>query len=157
MLLLSQSTSCRSHTGPGDMDGPQSPNGSCPFAAGRTFTQHRRKRRNFLDGSSRLTFLQQAVTFHLFKRAATSSLLRSGNKGPARQGKAECSKLLLWEGNASVVLLSPVMSAGAQDLGSDLMTKMEPMSRWTDYLYSAWCHQQQHHARRTWRWKRMQD
>lgn len=76
------------------MGGPQSPNG-------RSFTQHchrHYKRRNLLDGSSKLALLQQAVTFHLLKQAATSSLLCSKNKAPARRGrrerKDECSKLL---------------------------------------------------------------
>lgn len=88
--MLSQSISCRSHAGLGDMGDPQSPKGSCPFVSRRNFTQHchrHHKRRNFLDGLSRLTFLQQAVTFCLLKQAATSSSLCAENKVPARQGR----------------------------------------------------------------------
>lgn len=45
------------------------------------------RRRYLLDGSSRLTILQQAVTFHFLKWAVTSSLLPSENRASARRGK----------------------------------------------------------------------
>lgn len=51
----------------------------------RCYWHHRR--RNFLDGSSRLTILQQAVSFHFLKWAVTSSLLPSEKRTSARPGK----------------------------------------------------------------------
>lgn len=52
-------------------------------------------------------------------------------------------------------LAFPCESPGAQDLGSDLMAKREPVSLWTGDVCSVWCHQEQHCARRMWRWQRM--
>lgn len=51
----------------------------------RCYRHH--SRRNLLDGSSRLTILQQPVTFHFLKWTVTSSLLTVEDRVPARHGK----------------------------------------------------------------------
>lgn len=91
--MLLQSQGCQRASPAGHTQGLgtgvvlKSPNESCPFSVGRSFAQHCHRRRNFLDGSSRLTFLQQAVTFHPLRWAASSSLLCSENKAPWRKGE----------------------------------------------------------------------
>lgn len=88
--MLGKSISCRSHAAFGDIAAPPFLNGWCLFAAGRRFIATliwAHSRRNLLDGSSRLTILQQPVTFHFLKWTVTSSLLTVEDRVPARHGK----------------------------------------------------------------------
>lgn len=100
------------------------------------------RRRNLLDGSSRLTILQQAVTFHFLKWAVPPPY--SSWKTEPLQGVGQdvsALQALPLRRQDFSCLAFPSKFAGAQNSRSFLITKIELISPWTDSAYLAYCHQ----------------
>jgi len=80
-----------------------------------------------------------AASCHLPFSQVSSHLLLTplGKQSPARRGKDGCMLQPFALGRQGFSLAFPCEAAGAQKLWSFLITKIEPMSPWTDSAYSA--------------------
>lgn len=106
---LPKSISCRSHTGLGDRSGPQESKWVLPFFCGQELCSTLPQKKEFSRWLKQADI--PAASCHLPSSQVSSQLLLAllGKQSPLKEGRAaDCSKLLLWEGSVSALLLSPV-------------------------------------------------